>query len=243
MRSPARRSRGAFALVASVAVVSACSAGDGADSSAASSTVQAPDLASGLLPADAFGPDAAVTAITPEELRQGAGAVAAGAADVQITPPQCVAAVAGTQPDFDDFGDIAAQSSTTGTAATVEVLARGGPTEDTVDLLQAAAVRCPQAQLTAPGAGQSTVTFESVPVDDLVDGAALLRYTTVLSLPDGTQATVPALIGAVEDGNRLLILLTIESADLGGATGAPVDPAAFAALLARAYEAQAQALD
>jgi hypothetical protein len=238
MRSPARPTRGAFALVASVAVVSACSAGDGADSSAASSTVQAPDLASGLLPADAFGPDAAVTAITPEELRQGAGAVAAGAADVQITPPQCVAAVAGTQPNFD-----AAQSSTTGTAATVEVLARGGPTEDTVDLLQAAAVRCPQAQLTAPGAGQSTVTFESVPVDDLVDGAALLRYTTVLSLPDGTQATVPALIGAVEDGNRLLILLTIESADLGGATGAPVDPAAFAALLARAYEAQAQALD
>jgi hypothetical protein len=39
--------------------------------------------------------------------------------------------------------------------------------------LSAAAERCPQAQITPPNLG---------------DGAALLRYTTVVSLPDGTQA-------------------------------------------------------
>ena len=57
----------------------------------------------------------------------------------------------GTQPEFDDFDDVAAQSATIGTAATVEVLVRGGPTTDAVDQLAAAAERCPQAQITSPG--------------------------------------------------------------------------------------------
>jgi hypothetical protein len=226
--------------MASLALVGACSGDDTADSAASSS---AGELASGLLPADAFGPDATVAPITPEQLQGGAAAVAAGKAAAQISPAECVAVVEGTQPDFDAFDDIAAQSAGGGTAGTVEVLVRGGPTRDTVALLAAAAERCPQAQITAPGLGQSTVTFESLPVDDLGDGAALLRHTTVVTLPDGGQATVPAVIGAVQDGNRLLLLLTIESGDLAGAPGAPVDPAAFAALLARAYETQAAALD
>lgn len=228
--------------MAALALVGACSGDDPADS-AASSSAGVPDLASGLLPADAFGPDVTVTPITQEQLQGGAAAVAAGKAAAQITPAECVAVVEGTQPDFDAFEDIAAQSAGSGTAGTVEVLVRGGPTRDTVALLAAAAERCPQAQITAPGLGQSTVTFESLPVEDLGDGAALLRHTTVVSLPDGGQATVPAVIGAVQDGNRLLLLLSIDSAGLAGAPGAPVDPAAFAALLARAYETQAEALD
>jgi hypothetical protein len=253
MRTPARRTRGAVALLAAVSLVSACggeSSGDAAGSSEASSSsaaeTRAPDLASGLLTADAFGPDATVVAITLDQLRQGAGVAASGAADLQITPEECAAAVEGTQPSFDDFGDVAAQSATTGSATTVEVLVRGGPTKDTVGVLEDAAQRCPQAQITAPEFGQATISFESLPVDDLGDGAALLRYTTTVALPDGTQATIPALIGAVEDDDRLLILMNLETSALGGdaaAGSAPVDPAVFTDLLAQAHEAQAAALD
>jgi hypothetical protein len=44
-----------------------------------------------------------------------------------------------TQPDFDDFDDVAAQAATVGSLTTVEVLVRGGPTKDTVDLIKEAA--------------------------------------------------------------------------------------------------------
>ena len=97
------------------------------------------------------------------------------------------------------------------------------------------------------GDGVEDITFESLEADDLGDGAALLRYTTAVALPDGTQATVPALIGAVQDGDRLLVLMNLETSALSGgvpaAGAAPLDPAAFADLLEQAYEAQAEALD
>jgi hypothetical protein len=251
MRSSSRRTRGALALAASVALLAACGGGDepeqAAGSSSASSSAEesrAPDLASGLLEAAAFGPDAAVVAISPEQLAQGAGLAAAGAEDLEITPEACAASVEGTQPDFADFDDIAAQSAATGTATTVEVLVRGGPTKDTVGQLAEAAERCPQAQIASPTIGQATVTFEALEVADLGDGAALLRYVTAVSLPDGTQATVPALIGAVQDGDRVVMLMNLEtSAVVGGPAGTPTDPAAFADLLEQAYEAQAEALD
>jgi hypothetical protein len=259
MRTPARRGRSGLLVAAltSTVLLTACGGGDDGDPAASSSSASAsesspapgedlPDLASGLLPAAAFGPEAAVVAISPQQLSQAAG-LAAGAEDIQITPKECSAAVAGTQPEFDDFDDVAAQAATIGSAATVEVLVRGGPIEDAVDQLAAAAERCPSAQISSPDIGQATVTFESLPVDDLGDGSAMLRYTTVVSAPDGTQVSVPALIGAVQDGDRLLILMNLDTGAAGG-TGAatpapPQDPAAFGDLLAQAYEAQAEALD
>jgi hypothetical protein len=249
MRSSVRPTRAALALAASVALVTACGGDEGEEAASSSSSSaaeesEAPDLASGLLPADAFGPDAAVVAVTQEQLAQGAGLAASGAEGLQITPEECANAVEGTQPDFDDFDDIAAQSATMGSATTVEVLVRGGPTKDTVGQLEEAAARCPQAQITSPAIGSATITFEPLEVGELGDKAALLRYTTAVALPDGTQATVPALIGAVQDGDRVLILMNLETSGVtGGAAGAPADPAAFADLLAQAYEAQAAALD
>jgi hypothetical protein len=254
MRSSARRIRGALALAASVALVTACGGGDGGDEAASSTPAtssadvrsSAPDLASGLLAAEAFGPEATVVALTREQLAQGAGLATSGAEGLQITPEECAVAVEGTQPDIDDVDDIAAQSATTGSATTVEVLVRGGPTKNTVGQLEEAAARCPQAQVTSPQIGQATITFEPLEVADLGDGAALLRYTTAVTLPDGTQATVPALIGAVQDGDRVLILMNLETSAItggGAATGAPADPAAFADLLEQAYQAQAEALD
>ncbi|CCG04209.1 hypothetical protein [Blastococcus saxobsidens] len=197
-----------------------------------------PDLASGLLPAEAFGPEATVVAVSPEQLEQGAG-LAAEAEELQITPESCRATVDGMQPDIYDFEDIAAQTATTGASSTVEMLMRGGPLEDTVAQLAEAAERCPTAQMTSPEIGQATVTFENLPVEDLGDGAALLRYTTSLSAPDGSQVSLPTLIGAVEDGDRLLLLVNI---DAGQDPAAATDPAAFADLLEQAYEAQADAL-
>jgi len=253
MRSSARRTRGALALAASAVLLTACGSDDGPEEAAGSSSSAAsasaeetagPDLASGLLTAEAFGPDASVIAISREQLAQGAGLAASGAQGLQITPEECAVAVEGTQPEFDDFDDMAAQSATTGTATTVEVLVRGGPTKDTVRQLEESAARCPQAQITSPDIGSATITFEPLEVADLGDGAALLRYTTAVSLPDGSQAMVPALIGAVQDGDRVVILMNLDTAGIsGGGAGSPSDPAAFADLLKQAYEAQAEALD
>ena len=87
----------------------------------------------------------------------------------------------------------------------------------------------------------NTVTFEQLPVPDLGDGAAALRFTTVVALPDGTQVSVPALLGAVEDGDRVVVLTSF-AAD-PAAAGVPLDVAAFTSLLEQAYETQADALD
>ncbi|WP_346619096.1 hypothetical protein [Blastococcus montanus] len=211
-----------------------------AASSTAPSTTEGgePDLAAGLLPAEAFGPEATVVEVSPEQLEQGAG-LAAEADELQISPESCRATVAGMQPDVDEFKDVAAQTATTGTSSTVEMLLRGGPLEGTVASLATAVERCPEAQVTSPEIGQAAIAFENFPVEDLGDGAALLRYTTSLSAPDGSQVSLPTLIGAVEDGDRLLLLVDI---DTGGDPAAVTDPAAFADLLARAYEAQADAL-
>lgn len=244
------RLRGLLAAgLLSTAVLTGCG-GDDADDAAptdgkaaeASSKEEAEvDLASGLLSADAFGPDAVVAAVSPADLEQGAG-LAASFSDVQVTPEACNSAVQGTQPDLDDFDDIAAVSATEGTTVVVEMLVRGGPTEGTVAALAEAAERCPEAQISSPDIGSARVLFEDLPVADLGDGAAALRYTTVVAMPDGTELSVPALLGAVEDGDRLIVLTSL-AVDPTGAAVPPLDGAAFTALLEQAYQAQADALD
>jgi len=262
MPTPARslrRPRGvlAAATLTATVVLTACGGDDDSDPASASSATESstesssgaeenqPDLASGLLPADAFGPEATVVAISPEQLSQAAG-LAAGAGDIQVMPEECATAVAGTQPDFEDFEDVAAQAATIGSSATVEVLVRGGPIDDAVGQLADAAERCPAATISSPEIGEAAVTFESLPVDDLGDGAAVLRYTTALALPDGTQTTIPTLIGAVQDGDRLLMLISLDAGAVAGTAGGPPappqDPAAFADLLEQAFQAQADAL-
>ena len=244
------RLRGLLAAgLLSTAVLTGCG-GDDADDQAAptgdkaaqSSAKEEPeaDLASGLLGADAFGPTAVVTAVSPEQLEQGA-ALSGDLEDVQVTPPECDAAVQGTQPDLDDFDEVAAVSAAEDTTVVVEMLVRGGPVEGAVAQLAEAAQRCPQAQVSSPQTGDAAVTFEQLPVPDLGDVAAALRFTTVVSLPDGTQVTVPALLGAVEDGDRLVILTSLAVDPTAPAV--PLDAATFTSLLELAYETQAAALD
>jgi hypothetical protein len=84
-----------------------------------------------------------------------------------------------------------------------------------------------------------TVAFEDVPVANLGDGAAAMRYTATITQRDGAKATVPALVGAVEDGGRLVVLISL--AKPTGGPAAVLDPAAFTSLLRKAYQAQADA--
>jgi hypothetical protein len=246
------RLRGLLAAgLLSAAALTGCGSEDGDAGPRADSTGKAAeasakekaevDLASGLLGADAFSPDAVVESVSPEDLQKGAG-LAASFSDVQVTPEACNGAVQGTQPDLDDFDDIAAVSATENTSVIVEMLVRGGPVEGTVTALAGAAERCPEAQISSPQIGQATVRFEDLPVADLGDGAAALRYTTVVALPDGTEVSVPALLGAVEDGDRLIVLTSL-AVDPTGAPVPPLDAEAFTALLQQAFEKQADALD
>lgn len=247
------RLRGLLAAgLLSTAVLTGCGGDDAADEPRADADAKAAeasekeepetDLASGLLGADAFGPTAVVSSLSPEQLEQGAGLAASASEDLQVTPPECDAAVQGTQPDFDDFEDVAAVSAAEETAVVVEMLIRGGPVEGAVAQLADAAQRCPEVQISSPEFGQATASFENLPAPDLGDGAAVVRYTTVIGLPDGTQQSVPALLGAVEDGERLVFLMSL-SADPAGGAAVPPDAAAFTALLEQAYETQAAALD
>lgn len=244
-----RRGTRLTAAVAAAVVLTGCGANGTGGSAASSSEVTSsaaartsgPDLASGLLPADAFGPGASVVALSAEQLKKGAGFAATAGKDLQVTPEECAVAVEETQPRLDEFDDVAAETATVGTTATVEMLVRGGPTKNAVRRLAAAATRCPQAQVASPQIGQAMITFQRVPVPDLGDGATALQYTTVATGTDGAQVTIPTFIGAVQDGNRLVILMTLQGRP--GAPGAAPDPAAFAALLQRAHQIQADALD
>jgi hypothetical protein len=230
--------------VASAVFLTGCAGGGGSDAAAASSShapsssaagTSAPDLASGLLPAAAFGPQANVVAVSLEQLQQGTG-IAAAAGDLEVTPESCADAVKGTQPKLDEFDDVVGQSATIGSSVTAEVLVRGGPTKGAVGQLADAVGKCPQAQITSPSFGKATIAFQALPVSDLGDAAAALQYTTTVTKPDGTTMAIPALIGAVEDGDRLVMLVNFS-------TGGTPDAAAFATLLRQAYDAQAKAFD
>jgi hypothetical protein len=181
-----------------------------------------------------------VVAISLEQLRAEAGLGALGK-DFTVTPAACAPAVQGAQPDLDAFDDVTGLSATSPSGVTVELLLRGGPTAGAVDVLATAVERCPQAQISSPQIGTATVTFEEVPVPDLGDGAIALRFTTAVTLPDGTPTSVPALIGVFEDGDRLGLLTSLTDPSGSGAAPAP-DAAAFAELLAQAYQVQADAL-
>jgi hypothetical protein len=253
--SAARRPRSSVAVLAGLAaagLLAGCASGQGGSAAASSSTttsaaassaasssgsVSGSKLTKGLLPADAFGTQATVIGLTLEQLRQSTSTLAAGSmAGIQVEPPSCAAAVQGTSPDYDKVDDLAAQSAVGASGATVEALMTGGPAKGAAEKLRGATAACPQATLTLPQAGQATITFTTLPIKDLGDDAAAVQMTTAVTKPDGTKASVPALIGAVEDHDRLLLLIT------AGTNGAAPDPAAFTALLEKAYSTEHAAL-
>lgn len=243
------RSAAAAGLVCAVLLTACEDGGEAADSSAATTTATSPStsasapaepsdegsrLAAGLLPAEAFGDQATVIPLSREQLRQGAG-LAADPGTLDISPESCAAAVSGTQPQIDDYDDVAAQSATVGATTTVEVLLSGAATSGSVAQLADATSSCPEAQISSPELGEATLTFENLDVPDLGDGAAAVRYTTTLT-QGGQEVSVPALVGLVEDGDRVVTLLSI------AADGSEPDATAFASLLEQAFQVQAEQL-
>jgi hypothetical protein len=241
-----RPAAGSLAVLATAALLAGCAGsrdgGAAASSSSAaassSGSVTGSTLSKGLLKADAFGTDATVVGLTLEQLRQTTSALnGAATSGIQVEPPSCAAAVQGTAPNYAKIDDLAAQSAIRPTGATVEALMTGGPVKGAAQKLRGSAAACPQATVTTPESGTLTLTFQTLPVKDMGDDAAAMQLTTSLTRPDGTTATVPALLAAVEDHGRLLLLVS------AGTHGEPQDQQAFTTLLETAYATQAHALD
>lgn len=191
-------------------------------------------LAAGLLPAEAFGEQARLIPLSREQLRQSAG-LAADPESLEVSPESCTAVLASTQPPIDDYEDVAAQGATVGETTTVEVLLDGEVTTQAVETLARAVESCPEAQISSPELGEATLTFESLDAPAIGDAAAAVRYTTTLT-QGGQEVSVPALVGLVQDGDRLITLLTIAT------DGSSPDAAAFTSLLEQAFEVQAEKL-
>jgi hypothetical protein len=191
-------------------------------------------LAAGLLPAGAFGEDAVVIPLTREQLRQSAG-LAADPESLEVSPETCREVLSSTQPPIDDYEDAAAQGATVGATTTVEVLLQGEVTEGAAATLTDAVEACPEARISSPELGEATLTFENLVAPPLGDAVAAVRYTTTLT-QGGQEVSVPALVGLVQDGDRVVTLLTIAT------DGSSPDAAAFTSLLQQAFEVQAEEL-
>ena len=249
LRRPGAVLAATAAAVAAAGLLAGCAGGgsgggtaaassSSAAASSSSGSVTGSSLTKGLLPADAFGADATVIGLTLEQLKQSTATLGTGStAGVRVDPPSCAAAVQGTAPNYDQVDDLAAQSATGPSGATVEALMTGAPAKGAAEKLRGSAAACPQATVTTPSSGTVTLTFRSVPVKKMGDDAAAVELTTTLSKPGGSTVSVPALLGAVEDHHRLLLLIT------AGTGGAAPDEGAFTALLEKAYTTQASALD
>jgi hypothetical protein len=213
---------------------SSSSAPSSASSSAPVEPTATDGLAAGLLPADAFGEQAAVVPLSRDQLRQSAG-LAADPAGLDISPDSCAEVLSATQPPIDDYEDVAAQSATVGATTTVEVLLEGSGTGRAVTALAEAVDTCPEARISSPELGEATLTFERLDAPSVGDAVAAVRYTTTLT-QGGQEVSVPALVGLVQDGDRVITLLTIAT------DGSSPDAAAFTSLLQQAFEVQAERL-
>ena len=205
------------------------------------------DLSAGLLPADAFGA-ATVVPLTAEQLAQQAamyGGSMAGALDgLTVTPEGCrtaLEALEETQPHGegpDGLEGFAAQLARAdgGTPLTAEALAAGPVVAGAVDQVVAGVTACPEVTVSAPALGSVTVAFQTLDTPDLGDDAVMVSVTATVTRAGGQPTTAPVLLGMVQDGDRLVTLLSTGS-------DAALDADAFFALLERAYEHQADALD
>jgi hypothetical protein len=186
-----------------------------------------------LLPAEAFGADARVFPVSGERLSRGSLASVGSPADVHVTPEACTAALQALplqQPPPAE--DVAAQVAVQGTTYTAELLAVAGPAAELVGRVPELVDQCRQVQVTSPEHGTATVDLATFDVPDLGDDAVGVAVTAVATEPGGAQVTVPALVGLVRDGDRVVALA------IGDREGAEPDRAAFTALLEEAFDAQ-----
>ncbi|WP_157519066.1 hypothetical protein [Modestobacter sp. Leaf380] len=207
--------------------------------SPAAATEDAVPLADGLLPAEEFAPDAEVTPVTADQLSAALGA--AGEHDpgaVTVTPDTCVTALEAARAALGDPADVqdaAGQVARSGFTASAELLTVGGPGDAVVSTLTDAVAACPTATVSTP-MGDAVITFGTVTAPALGDAAAVVPVTATVTRQGGMQIGGSALLGVVQDGDRLLTLVA-------GAVATAPDAAAFDELLAAAAQHAADTLD
>lgn len=188
------------------------------------------ELAQGLLPAEAFGPDADVVTVDLRQLSTSGATLPEGAS---VTPAECSDGLGAIELGPDDFGAVVAQTAQTPTTLTVNVLAE----DDTIEADSAAGFdellqRCSHVDLTAPDGSSGSIDFRSFEVPEVGDVSEGVGFTMTIAGPDGSASTVNCLLGIGVEGHRMVYLQQV------GADGAPLDEAAFSDLFGQAYEAQ-----
>jgi hypothetical protein len=238
MHLRSRRAAGLLAAaLASGAALSACGAQPATTPAAATRALTAAPaadtgggLSAGLLPAEAFGSGATVTPLPADRLRQ-AGAMAGGMAGMlpagTLTPAGCASALQDVLPLLAGVDDAAGEVARAGGTVTAELLAVPGSPVDAVARFTAVTQACAGAQVTSPH-GSGTVSIAPLAVPALGDGAAAVALTVSGQGPDGTARTGTALVGLVQDGQRVLAVAQASP------QGDPLDPATFSSLLQQA---------
>jgi hypothetical protein len=191
------------------------------------------DLAAGLLPAEAFGPDARVLPVSGEQLSRSAPAGMGAPADLEVAPESCTAALQALpvhQPPAAE--DLAAQVAVQGTTYTAELVAAAGLVGRLPELVD----QCPQVTVSSPEHGSATIDLATFDVPDLGDAAVGVSVAVEATEPGGAEREASGLVGLVRQGDRVVALAT------GDREGAEPDQAAFTALLEQAT-AQAETLD
>jgi hypothetical protein len=203
----------------------------------AAATPSGADLAAGLLPAEAFGPDARVLPVSGEQLSRSAPAGMGAPADLEVAPESCTAALQALpvhQPPAAE--DLAAQVAVQGTTYTAELVAVAGPAAGLVGRLPELVDQCPQVTVSSPEHGSATIDLATFDVPDLGDAAVGVSVAVEATEPGGAEREASGLVGLVRQGDRVVALAT------GDREGAEPDQAAFTALLEQAT-AQAETLD
>jgi len=141
------------------------------------------ELAAGLLPPEAFGPDAQVVTVEVRQLTtSGSGGLPAGGT---ITPPECGQSVGSTQLTPEDFG-VVAQTATTGTGVTVQVPAESEQVDGQEPQFDELVDRCPEVTVDLPDGTRATITSTDVEVPELGDTSDGVAFTTAVQGADGT---------------------------------------------------------
>jgi hypothetical protein len=262
-----RLPRGLLVGAAAVSLLAGCGGNGGSSgntaagpssSSAASSPASGPKespLSRGLLSPSAFGSQANVVTMTLQQFQQATAGKLSQAADLKVDPPQCADALKSTHPDTSKIKDLVAEAATTqngrhGTV-TVEAIATGDLVHGATGQLDDALKNCPKVTVSSPKIGQATVEFTKIDVSSIGGKAVALQVTTTITPPGHSAVTVPALIGAVPDGDRLVLLINAvannpnaaaQSSGAAQPSVAPPDTAAFTSLLQKAYTTEKHAL-
>lgn len=203
---------------------------DPATATAGSTVATEPgELATGLLPAEAFGPGTSLQALAPEDLETyQPGRFPEGTV---IDPPECAPSAESTLPE-----DVAGQVASAPEAVYVEQIFQpyAGTALDPA-LIADLFGGCETLTVTSDQNGVQVtldITVSTLDLPEIGEDRVGLRIDADAAVTDTAPSTYTSLFGLATDGDRATIL------SLVGTTAAAVDEGAFGDLLAAAYDRQ-----